>query len=183
VGLYGTATKHWRMTLPVLSVAILCSLLAQGQEVQVTPGKNSVSLTITAVKSYHFLATEEKQPTLTLECSQKGNKAGHLLLFSAGLEIAEDNPETAPRSGALTLTVKIAGTKQPTTWVAYGNTETFAYYGKTEPERLKFIQSVLSSPTISIQFSPFLTGQVVTSEFDLGQLRNEVAKHPECGLK
>jgi hypothetical protein len=165
-----------------LAVVIFCSLHALGQDVEVTPGKNSVGMKITA-KSYHLLSTEEKQPTLTLECAQKGNKIGHLLLFSAGEALSEENAGLAPRNGALTLTMKIGGTKQATTWIPYGDTATFAYYGKTEPERLQFIQSLLSSPTASFQFTPFLTGQVVTREFDISKLREEAEKHPECGLK
>jgi hypothetical protein len=182
VGLYTTATKHWLTNLSGVSAVVLCSLLALGQEVQVSPGKHSVRLTITA-KSYRLLPTEEMQPTLTLECAVKGNKAGHLLLFSAGGAISEDNPETAPRNGQLTLTMTISGTKQATTWIPYGDTETYAYYGKTEPERLKFIEVLLHSPTASIQFKPFLTGQLIISEFDIGKLRDEAEKYPECGLK
>jgi len=151
--------------------------------VEITPGKNSVGLTITANKSYNLLPTEEKQSTLTLMCALKGKKAGHLLLFSPGSEISEDDPESEPRSGQLTLKVKIGGTKQVTSWIPYGSKATFAYYGKTEPERLKFIQDLLASPTISFQFKPYLTGQAVTAEFDLSQLRDEAAKHPECDLK
>ena len=177
---YTTVTRHQAMKLSWLAAVIFCSLLALGQDVEVTPGKNSVGMKITA-KSYHLLTTEEEQPTLTLECALKGKKTGHLLLFSAGGALSEENPGTAPRNGALTLTMRIAGTKQATTWIPYGDTETFAYYGKTEPERLQFIQTLLSSPTVSFQFTPFLTGQVLTSEFDISKLREEAEKHPECG--
>lgn len=171
------------MKLSSIALVICCSILALGQEVEVAPGKNSVGLTVTASKSYNLLPTEAKQPTLTLECALKGNKAGHLLLFSPGGAIAEENEGLAPRNGALTLTMRTGSTKQATTWIPYGDTATFAYYGKTEPERLQFIRSLLTSPTVSFQFTPFLTGQVVTSEFDISKLREEAAKHPECGLK
>jgi len=180
---YVSVTKCWSTKLSILAAILLCSIIAVGQEVEITPGKNSVALTITSSKSYHLLPTEEKQSTLTLMCALKGNKAGHLLLFSPGSEIGEDDPETEPRNGQLTLKLKIGGTKQVTSWIPYGSKATFAYYGKTEPERLEFIQDLLTSPTVSVQFKPYLTGQLVTSDFDLSQLRDEVAKHPECGLK
>lgn len=166
-----------------LAAVLLCSLLSLAQEVEITPGKNSVGLKITASKTYHWLTTEEARPTLILECQRKGNKSGHLLLFSPAGAISEATQEMTPRNGALTLTMKIGGTKQATTWIPYTDTETFAYYGKTEPERLQFIQSLLTSPTVLFQFTPFLTGQVVTSEFDLRQLKDEAAKHPECALQ
>jgi hypothetical protein len=70
-----------------------------------------------------------------------------------------------------------------TNWIPYGDTATFAYYGKTEPERLTFIQSILGSPAVSIEFKPFLTGTPVTSSFDLSKLRDEMDKHPECALR
>lgn len=171
------------MKLSWLVTIIFCALFALGQEVEITPGKGSVGLKITATKTYHWLTTEEAQPTLTLECARKGNKSGHLLLFSPSGAISEATQEMTPRNGALTLTMKINGTKQATTWIPYTDTETFAYYGKTEPERLQFIQEMLTSPTVSFQFRPFLTGQLVTSEFDLSQLKEEAEKHPECGFK
>jgi hypothetical protein len=177
-----TVNKRWSMKLLVLAAVFFCSLIAVGQDVEVEPGKNSVSLTITATKSFNLLATEQKQPTLMLECASNKGKSGHLLLFEPGVEISEDNSETAPRNGALTLKMTIGNTKQPTMWIPYGGaTVTFAYYGKTEPERLKFIQYLLTSPTASIQFIPFLVGQPVTSQFDISKLRDEAVKHPECG--
>lgn len=180
---YKVATMCRVMKLLWLGVLIFCSLLALAQEVEITPGKGSVGLKITATKTYHWLTTEEAKPTLTLECARKGNKGGHLLLFSPGGAISEATQEMTPRNGALTLTMKIGNTKQATTWIPYTDTETFAYYGKTEPERLQFIQSMLNYPTVLFQFTPFLTGQVVTSEFDITKLRDEAAKHPECGFK
>ena len=180
---YVSVTNCWSTKVSILAAILLCSIIAVGQEVEITPGKNSVALTITASKSYKLLPTEEKQSTLTLMCAMKGKTAGHLLLFSPGSEISEDDPETEPRNGQLTLKLKIGATKQVTSWIPYGSKATFAYYGKTEPERLKFIQDLLTSPTVSFQFKPYLTGQLVTSDFDLSQLKDEVAKHPECALK
>ena len=168
------------MKLSGLLAIVFFSLLVAAQEVTVTPGKNSVLLSIDASKSYHLVTTEEKQPTLSIQCAEKGKKSVHLLMFSPGGAMAEDNLETVPRSGEFTLTMTIGNTKQTTSWIPYGNSETFAYYGKTEPERVKFIQSLLTYPTASIQFKPFLTGVAVTSVFDLSMLRDELAKHPEC---
>lgn len=177
-----TVNKRRSTNLLVFAAIFFCSLIAVGQDVEVEPGKNSVSLTITASKSFNLLASEQKQPQLILECASNKGKAGHLLLFAPGVEISEDNSETAPRNGALMLKMKIGGTKQPTTWIPYGGaTVTFAYYGKTEPERLKFLQYLLKSPMASIEFIPFLVGQPVTSEFDISKLRDEAVKHPECG--
>ena len=45
---------------------------------------------------------------------------------------------------------------------------------------MKFLQSLLSSVTVSIEFKPFLTGVPTTSVFDLSKLRDEMAKYPEC---
>ena len=70
-----------------------------------------------------------------------------------------------------------------TAWVPYGDTVTFTYFGKNEPERLKFIQSLLSSGVVSIEFKPFLTGVPTTSVFDLSKLRDEMDKYPECATK
>jgi len=162
---------------------VFLSYLAVGQEVTVTPGKNSVVLSIPASKSYQLMASEEKQPTLSLQCAEKGKNRVHLLMFSAGEALTENDAETAPRSGEFVLMMKFGGTKQPTTWIPYGNRETFAYYGKTEPERAKFIQSLFTNPSAAIEFKPFLTGVTVTSIFDLSRLRDEMAKHPECSLQ
>lgn len=165
-----------------LVALMLCSLLSMGQEVEVTPGKTSVLLSLPAQKSYNWLASEQKVPTLSLQCAQKGKKSVHLLLFSAQGSVMEDDPETAGRGGQLTFHMTIGGTAQVTTWIPYGDITTYAYYGKTEPERVKFIQYLMTSPTASIHFKPFLTGTTVTTVFDITKLRDEMAKHPECAL-
>jgi hypothetical protein len=176
-------TWSFAMKLSGLAAMMFYSLLAIGQEVHVTPGKNSIILSVSAQKSYHLLVSEEKQPTLAVECAAKGKKTMHLLIFSPGEALAEDNQEAAPKSGEFVLNMTIGGNKQVTSWIPYGDTATFAYYGKTEPERLTFIQSILSSPAVSIEFKPFLTGTPVTSSFDLSKLRAEMDKHPECALR
>jgi len=165
-------------------LTVLCGcLLAMGQEVTVTPGKNSVLLSIPASKSYQLMVAEDKQPTLSLQCAQSGKKSAHILMFTPGEAMAEDNAETEPRSGEFTLTMKFGNTKTTTSWIPYGKPETFAYYGKTEPERVKFLQTLFTNPTAAIEFKPFLSGQTVTTVFDLTKLHDEMVKHPECSLQ
>ena len=171
------------MKWAILVSLISCCVLGLGQEVEVTPGKGTVLLSLQAQKSYQWLASEQKQPTLSVQCAQKGKKSVHLLLFSAQGAVMEDDPETAGRGGQVTFHMTIGTTKEVTTWIPYGTRETFAYYGKTEPERVQFLQGLLNSPTASIQFKPFLTGTSVTSVFDITKLREEMDKHPECSLK
>ena len=73
--------------------------------------------------------------------------------------------------------------KQSTIWVSHANLQSFDYFGGTEPERIQFLQALLSLPTVSIDFTPFLTGIPASSTFDLTGLRTEFDKHPECGMK
>ena len=159
------------------------SFVAIAQEVTVTPGNHSVVLSIPARKSYQILTTEAKEPTLSIECTAKGKKSVHVLMFAPGGAVAEDNPETVPRSKEFELKLTMGGTKQEVAWIPYGDVGSFAYYGKLEPERVKFIQSLLTNPTVSIEFKPFLTGVPVVTTFDLSTLRDEVAKHPECSFQ
>ncbi|HKD83650.1 MAG TPA: hypothetical protein VKB58_02795 [Terriglobales bacterium] len=171
------------MKWAALVALISCCVLALGQEVEVTPGKGSILLSLEAQKSYQWLASEQKQPTLSVQCAQKGKKSVHLLLFTAQSSVMEDDPETAGRGGQLTFHMTIGTTKQVTTWIPYGDAVTYAYYGKTEPDRVQFLQHLLNAPTASIQFKPFLTGTKVISVFDVAKLREEMDKHPECSLK
>lgn len=161
---------------------VLCSFLCMGQEVEVTPGKGSVLISVSAQKAYQWLASEQKVPTLSLQCAQKNKKSVHLLLFSPQGDVTEDNPETAGRTGQVTFHMIIGSAAQLTTWIPYGDAVTYAYYGKTEPERVQFIEYLLKSPSATIQFKPFLTGVTVTSVFDITKLRDEMEKHPECAL-
>jgi hypothetical protein len=117
---------------------------------------------------------------LSLECDHKGKKTVHLLKFSPGGSVVEDSPE---KGAQLTFNMTIGGIKQMTTWVNYGDTITFVYLARDDPERLRFIQSLLSSGSVSIQFMPFLTGTPTTSVFDLRKLRDELNEHPECATK
>lgn len=103
-------------------------------------------------------------------------------IFPGGA-LVEDGPEVTAKGGQLPFIMTIGGNKETTSWIPYGDAISYAYYGKTEPERVKFIELVLSSGAISIEFKPFLTGVPTTSSFDLSKLRDEMTKHPECALQ
>ena len=167
----------------ILVAVMLWTLLGLGQEVKVTPGKYSVALSISAQKPYEILAGEKKVPVLSVQCSLQGKKAGHLVIFTAGGALAEGDAESAPKNSAITLHMMVGGKEQVTEWIPYNDPITYAYYGKTEPERAAFLQLLLSAPTASIKFTPFLTGATATSVFDLSKLRDEVNSHPECVAK
>jgi hypothetical protein len=158
----------------------LWSFLCMGQELHVTRGKGNVVLGVGAQKPYQLLSGEGKTPTLSVECVQKGKKTLHQVMFLPGGSLVEDSPE---KSGQLTFNMTIGGIKQTTAWVPSGDAVSFTYFGKQEPERLKFIQSLLSSGAVSIEFTPFLTGVPSTSVFDLSKLRDEMDRYPECATK
>lgn len=151
---------------------------AVAQDVQVNSGKNTVILSVNAQQSYDVVSGEKKTPVLSVECVQ-GKKAGHIITFSPGGAVIEDNPEGKEANFIVTM----GGSKHTTNWVNFGDTVTFAYFGKHEPERAEFIRALLDSGIVSIDFKPFLTGQSVTSTFDLSKLRAEMAAHAECALK
>ncbi len=172
------------MKLPaVVAIIMLLSLLSMAQEVHVSEGKSSVALSVLAQKPYPWISGEQKTPILTVECALKSKKTLHLLKFSPGGALVEDGPEVTAKGGQLPFIMTIGGNKETTSWIPYGDAISYAYYGKTEPERVKFIELVLSSGAISIEFKPFLTGVPTTSSFDLSKLRDEMTKHPECALQ
>lgn len=171
------------MKLPVLVVILFWTVLSAGQSVQVSSEKGAVTLSVSAQKAYEIMASEKKTPVLTVQCSQKGKKMMHLVTFSPGGAVAEDKAENAPRNGEIWLDAVVNGKKRVTSWIPYGDTITFAYYGKSEPERIQFLQLLLDSPSFSIEFTPFLTGNPITSTFDLSQLREELNNHPECAMQ
>lgn len=158
-----------------------CSLCL-GQEVHVSQGNGVVILSVAAQKPYHLMSGEERLPTLSVECTQKGKKTAHLLMFLPGGTLAGDL-EADAKGGPRTFTMTIGGAKQITEWVGYGDAVTFSYFAKTDAERLKFIQSVLSAGKVSIEFKPFLSGTPTTSAFDLSKLRDAMDKSPECATK
>lgn len=158
---------------------VLWSSLCLGQEAHISQGNGVVVLSVSAQKPYPLMSGEERLPTLSVECTQKGKKTAHLLKFLPGGTLAE-NLEVDAKGGERTFTMTIGGTKQITAWVGYGDAVTFSYFAKTDAERLKFIQSVLSAGKVSIEFKPFLSGVATTSVFDVSKLRDAMDKSPEC---
>ncbi len=164
----------------VLVAVIVCSCAVHAQDVEVTAVQGGVSLAVSAHK-YQVMAGQDRVPVLTVECVRKGKKGGHLVLFQPGGEMLQAGDgglrtATAPQS----LTVIIDGKQEATMWTPFSDTSTFAYYGKTEPERVQFLHLMLNAGSVSIEFKPFLTGVKVKSVFDLTQMREEIKKHPEC---
>jgi hypothetical protein len=158
----------------------LWSLVCVGQEVRVSQGKGDVVLSVQAQKPYKLMSGEAKTPVLSVECSLKGKKTAHLLIFSPGGMLVDDSPEGSPSGGQRTFNITMGGIKRMTMWAPYGDVVSFTYLGKVDPDRLKFIQSLLAAGAISIEFVPFLTGVPTTSDFDLSKLRDAMDKHPEC---
>lgn len=159
----------------------LCLLTAVAQEVHVASEHGIVTLSVAAQRPYTLMATgQTKTPVLTVGCQQKGKKTGHSITFSPGGILAEQEYSTFGSSASLLLPVKLGGQKLSTNWVAYGNVETFAYYGKTEQERLTFLHALLNVPSVTFEFTPFLTGVPTSSTFDVTELRAEFDRHSEC---
>ncbi|HVP53966.1 MAG TPA: hypothetical protein VMU45_03145 [Candidatus Eisenbacteria bacterium] len=171
-------------SLAVTIALAFCAPAAMAQAVHVSADKGVVTLSVASQKPYALMVSgHPKTPLLSVTCQQKGKKVSHAITFSPGGILKEQHYSTYGGSASLVLEVTVAGQKHSTNWVSYGNLETFAYLGKTEPERVNFMQALLSAPTMSIQFTPFLTGEPVISTFDLTGLRTEFDKHPECSVK
>ena len=174
------------MKLAALGTTILLlAIFSVGQDVTSSPVKGGVNVSITANHTYEVMSGQKKKAVLSVECTQnqKGTKAVHLVMFSAGESVAEDNAENRPKSGEIHLNTKMAGSRETTNWIPYGDAVTYAFYGKTEPERIKFLQLLLASPTFSVEFTPFLTGNTTTSDFDIVKLKAELMQHAECAIK
>lgn len=171
----------------LLSGAIACALWSLnllGQDVQVASDSGVITLSVMAQKPYISGPSGAKTPVLSVVCQQKGKKITHAIAFSPGGILTEQEYSSFGKSASLVLEMNIGGHKQPVTWVSQGNPfQSFDYVGKTEPERIQFLQSLLSVPTVSIAFTPFLTGTPTSSTFDLTGLRAEFDKHPECVMK
>ncbi|MFI5116191.1 MAG: hypothetical protein ACHP8B_05770 [Terriglobales bacterium] len=167
------------MKVSAFVAIVLWSSLCLGQEVHVSRGNGTVSLSVAAQKPYQLMSGEQKLPTLSVECTQKGKKTGHLLIFLPGGTLAEDL-EVDAKGGQRPFAMTIGGTREITAWVGLGDAVTFSYFAKTDAERLKFIQSLLNAGKVSIEFKPFLSGTPTTSVFDLSKLRGEMDKYPEC---
>jgi hypothetical protein len=176
-------------TTSVLSLAVGVTLAfwasaGMGQAVHVTTDHGVVTLSVGAQKPYSLTVSgQAKAPVLSIGCQQKGKKVSHAITFSPGGILTEQQYSTFGGSASLVLEVTVGGQKLSTNWASYGSLDTFAYLGKTEPERLHFLQALLGTSMISIEFTPFLTGEPVTSTFDLTGLRAEFDKHPECAIK
>ena len=155
-----------------------------GQDVHVSSDKGVTTLSVMAQKPYQLMVSgSPKTATLGIVCQQKGKKIVHAITFSPGGIVTEQEYSTFGASASLELEVTVGEHKQSSTWTSHANLQSFEYVGKTEPERIQFLQALLSAPTVSIHFTPFLTGTPVSSTFDLTGLHAEFDKHPECSIK
>ena len=170
------------MKMSGLVAVLLWSLLGMGQEVHVSQGKGIVVLSVLAVKPYPLMSGEEKTATFAVVCTQKGKKIAHVLKFLPGEQLVEDSPGVTATSGEFVFNMTISGTRQMTEW-ALSDPVTFAYSAKTDADRLTFLQALLSSGTVTIEFKPFLSGATTSSTFDLSKLRQEMSKYPECAAQ
>jgi len=175
--------KQSRIRLLAFFLTILAACFAAAQDIQVSPTKGGVVIVLSADKPYQLLPGEEKTATLSMQCLHVKNKSSHILLFSPGGAVAEDDPETTSKHGGVGLMMTIGGKKQRTSWISYNDPDTYAYFGKTEPERVEFYDSLFKYDSASIDFKPFLTGVENTSVFNIGKLREEMAKYPECSMR
>jgi len=171
----------------LLSGTIACALWSPNllaQDVHVTSYNGVVTLSVMAQKPYSLIVSgQAKTPALAVVCQQKGKKIMHAVTFSPGGILTEAEYSSFGNSASLVLPMTIGEHKQPTTWVSHTNLQSFDYVGKTEPERIQFLQALLSVPAVTIDFTPFLTGTPTSSTFDLTGLRTEFDKHPECAMK
>ena len=168
----------------LLSGAIACALWSPnllGQDVHVTSDKGVITLSVMAQKPY--VSGQAKTPVLSVVCQQKGKKIAHVITLAPGGILTEQEYSSFGNSASLVLEMTIGGHKQSVTWVSHANLQSFDYFGRTELERIRFLQTLLSVPTVSIDFTPFLTGTPTSSTFDLTGLRTEFDKHPECAMK
>ena len=173
--------KMSTLNVSTFAAIVLCSSLCMGQEVNVSRGNGTVLLSVSAQKPYPLATGQEKLPVLSVACTHKGKKTGHNIVFSSGGAMVGDNPDT--KDEQLFLKMTIGGTTQTTGWVPYGDTITYAYFAKSDAERVEFIQALLNSGKVSVEFKPFLTGAPTTSVFDLSKLRAEMDKSPECAMQ
>lgn len=164
----------------VLSAMSLSLCLAQ--EVHVSPIKNGVLITVPAQKTYHLmLGQEEKTAYLGVQCLHKGKTNTHLPLFMPGGSVVESSSEFG--GGEQDLTLMLDGHKQVTPWIGYDKSSVvFTYATHSEADRMQMIQSMLQSSPLTVEFTPFLTGQPITVVFDLAPVQTEMAKHPECAV-
>ena len=154
------------------------------QDVHLNSDKGVITLSVMAQTPYALMPSgQAKTPVLSVVCQQKGKKVAHVITFSPGGILTEQEYSTFGSSATLTLEMTIGAHKHSTIWVSHSNLQSFDYFGGTESERIQFLQTLLSVPTVSINFTPFLTGLPASSTFDLTGLRTEFDKHPECAMK
>ena len=172
------------LSLAVTVGLALSGSAAKAQAVHVTNDHGTVTLSVNAQKPYTLtMSGQPKMSTLNIGCQQKGKKSSHAIVFSPGTIVKELEYSSFGSSAALALDVTLNNQRLSTNWIAYGNVENFAYYGKTEPDRVNFLQALLGGSVLSMQFTPFLTGELITATFDLSGLRGEFDKHPECAIR
>jgi hypothetical protein len=170
--------------LPGAIMVALCWSNLMAQNVHVTSDRGVTTLSVMAQKPYPVIAAgPDKTPTLSVVCRQKGHTITHAIAFSPAGMLTQQEYSSFGKSASLVLEMTTGEHKQTTTWVGQGDFTSFEYAGRTEAERMQFLQSLLRVPTVSIDFTPFLTGAPATSTFDLSGLRTELAKHPECAVK
>jgi hypothetical protein len=175
----------------LLSGAIACGLWSPnllGQDVHVTSDKGVTTLSVMAQKPY--VSGHTKTPVLSVVCQLKGKKIVHAITFAPEGFLTEQEYSNFGNSTSLVVEMTIGGQKQSTNWVTqnyqgFQSTafRAFEYVGKTEPERIQLLQALLSAPSVSIAFTPFLTGIPTSSTFDVTGLHTEFEKHPECSMK
>jgi hypothetical protein len=168
------------MKLLALMSLLLGPLAMLAQDVQVAPTKGGIMLSVSAQHSYQLMPGETKLPSLSVECVHKGKHLGHLVLFSPGGMVASEGGLNSQGPQPLVLTAN--GKKLASSWVPFGDTDTYAYFAHSEEERVQFMESLLGS-IVSIQFKPFLTGTPTTATFDLTKLREAGNKQPECSAQ
>src|SRR5579871_3782964 len=152
------------------AIAVLCLVSLSGaQEVQVSSTKGGIMLSVAAEKPYQLMPGENKTPTLSVECLHKGKKASHLLMFSPGGSVVDEGSDAGTK-GAQAFIITLNGKKLVTPWVQYGDTNSYAYAARSDPERLEFMHTVLNAGTVSFEFKPFLTGATTVSTFDVSKL-------------
>lgn len=162
-----------------LAISLAAAIPGFTQEVHVSQVKNHVSLSIAAQQPYQLSFGAPKTPVLEVQCALKGTKGGHLITFQPGTPLTEADT----KGGAQSLKLMLDGLTLETEWMPYGEAATFAYYGKTEVERLAFLQQLMNSKMLAIEFKPFLTGSPIVTTFQLEKLREGILGRPECALK
>ena len=159
-------------------------MCVSAQEVHVSAQNGIVTLTAPAQKPYTLMGSSQSRvPILSLACQRKGKKSGHSIVFSPGSALAQKQFSTFGSTATVSLEITLEGHRQATAWVSAGSADDYAYFGKTEPERVQFLQALWRASALTIEFTPFLTGIPVSSTFDLTTLRAEFDKHPECTME